>query len=309
MNSTIPSGVWPTMLTPFTDSNEVDYCGLEAMIEWYIEEGVDGLFAVCLSSEMFHLTLEERIKISRFVKECAGKRVPVVASGHISDNFQDQIYELKAISDTGIDALVIVSNRLAKQDQDDDIWKLNAEKLLREIPEISLGIYECPYPYRRLMTPELLEWCASTKRFYFLKDTCCDLTQLKSKSQVVKGSKLKIFNANSATLLDSLKMGIAGFSGVMANFHPDLYVWLTRNWNISPHKATILQGFLGISSLIEGQYYPVSGKYHMQLCGIDIKLNTRNRSHKNFTQLHSLQVKQLKTIAEIFRDNLQIDDK
>ena len=54
-------GVWPVMLTPFTDHNEVDYPALERLTEWYIENGVSGLFAVCQSSEMFFLSLEERV--------------------------------------------------------------------------------------------------------------------------------------------------------------------------------------------------------------------------------------------------------
>ena len=47
-----PGGAWPVMLTPFTRENEVDYEALGALIEWYIREGVSGLFAVCQSSEM-----------------------------------------------------------------------------------------------------------------------------------------------------------------------------------------------------------------------------------------------------------------
>ena len=35
-----------------------------------------------------------------------------------------------------------------------------------------------------------------------------------------------LFNANAQTLLPSLELGAAGFSGVMANFHPDLYARL-----------------------------------------------------------------------------------
>lgn len=105
------------MLTPFTELNEVDYGALGAMVEWYIEQGVDGLFAVCQSSEMYHLTLQERVQIARFVKQKAGHHVPVVASGHISDGMQEQISELKAMVDTGIDALVWVSNHLAAQEK------------------------------------------------------------------------------------------------------------------------------------------------------------------------------------------------
>lgn len=63
------NGVWPVMLTPFTDDNEVDYGSLEKLVNWYIENGVAGLFADCQSSEMFYLSLEERVKIASFVKK------------------------------------------------------------------------------------------------------------------------------------------------------------------------------------------------------------------------------------------------
>ena len=84
MNNDFPGGVWPVMLTPFTKENEVDYDALGQLVEWYIANGVSGLFAVCQSSEMFFLSLEERVGIARFVKEKANGRVPVIASGHIS---------------------------------------------------------------------------------------------------------------------------------------------------------------------------------------------------------------------------------
>ena len=67
MEKTMPNGVWPTMVTPFTDTDEVDYGALEELVEWYIGAGVDGLFAVCQSSEMFFLSLGERVAIAEFV--------------------------------------------------------------------------------------------------------------------------------------------------------------------------------------------------------------------------------------------------
>ena len=45
-----------------------------------------------------------------------------------------------------------------------------------------------------------------------------------------------------------------GYSGVMANFHPELYVWLTRN--IHHENADMVQGILTLASLIERQCYP-----------------------------------------------------
>lgn len=87
MKNNFPGGVWPVMLTPFDKNGEVDYLALEKLTEWYIAHKVSGLFAVCQSSEMFCLSLEERMKVAETVVRTADGRVPVIASGHISDAF------------------------------------------------------------------------------------------------------------------------------------------------------------------------------------------------------------------------------
>lgn len=84
----------------------------------------------------------------------------------------------------------------------------NTEKILEALPsDIRFGLYECPYPYKRVMSPKVTEWCASTGRFYFLKDTCCDADQIREKLAICKDTHLKLYNANTATLLESLKDG------------------------------------------------------------------------------------------------------
>lgn len=301
----INSGVWPTMLTPFTESGKVDYSALEKLVDWYISNGVHGLFAVCQSSEMFYLTVDERVEIAKFVVKAANGRVQVIASGHVSEKIDDQVDELRRIADSGVDAVVLVSNRLAGINDNDDVWKKNAEIILNKV-DAPLGIYECPYPYKRLMNPELLYWCASTGRFLFLKDTCCDTKQIEEKLQAVKGTDLKIYNANSATLLETLKIGAEGYSGVMANFHPDLYVWLCNNWSTMPDIAGELQNVLGFASVIEYQYYPVNAKYHMQLEGLDIKLESRVKKAEDFSYSKKLEVMQLKAVIDEYRKILNI---
>ncbi len=60
-------GVIPVMITPFLESGAIDYAGLERLIEWYIANGSDALFAVCQSSEMQFLSVEERSALGKFV--------------------------------------------------------------------------------------------------------------------------------------------------------------------------------------------------------------------------------------------------
>lgn len=271
----VANGTWVTMITPFTADNGIDVQGVQALVDWYLTHGVDGIFAVCQSSEMFYLSLRERVALAKLVLQQAKGRAPVVASGHVAESIQDQIYELAAMAELSPDVVVLVSNRLARPWEPDDVWKANAEKILNALPGVVFGIYECPYPYKRLMSPELLTWCAQTGRFAFLKDTCCDVGQIKKKLAAVQGSGLKIFNANSATLLESLKAGCSGFCGVMLNFHPALYEWMCLHWREYPQEAERLQHFATVASLIEPQMYPVNAKYHMALEGLPIGIHSR----------------------------------
>ncbi|NLF29173.1 MAG: dihydrodipicolinate synthase family protein [Clostridiales bacterium] len=258
-----PGGVWPVMLTPFRRGGEIDEDGLRALVDWYIAHGVDGLFACCQSSEIYWMNLAERVRITGITRSQAAGRVPVVASGHISDDFDEQIRELEAIAATGVDAVILITNHLAKPDESDDTWMSNMERLIARLdPAINLGAYECPLPYKRLLSPEMAGFVASTGRFYFLKDTCCDAATIREKLAAIRGTNLKLYNANSTTVLESLLDGAPGYSGIMANFHPELYVWLTRN----PHspKAQRVQDMLTLSSLIERQLYPVNAKHHLK---------------------------------------------
>lgn len=301
---TIENGVWPTMITPYTEDNKIDYDAVLRIIEWYDKQGVTGIFAVCQSSEMFFLNKEERLELAKFVVENTPGHIGVIASGHVAQSVQDQIEEAKAIIDAGVQAYVFISNQFAKPDESDDVVRKNIEYLIDKIPGDAFGIYECPYPYKRLLTPENLKWCADTKKFSFLKDTCCSIEQLMAKTDAVRGTNLKIFNANSATLLESLKMGCAGFSGVMANFHSELYAWLCQNFDKQPKKAELIQAFIGAASVIECQCYPVNAKYHMNLEGVKMTLNCRNKDKAELTPSRMLEVEQLHELYHYIKEEI-----
>lgn len=295
MENFFPGGVWPVMLTPFNEKKEIDYKALEQLVNWYIKEGVSGLFAVCQSSEMFYLSLEERVNICKCVVKAAGGRVPVIASGHISDAFEDQVTEVNEIAKTGVDTVILITNRLAKEDENDGVWLENCKRLLEKIEsDVPLGFYECPYPYKRLLSIENIKWCAQSGRFFFLKDTCCDAEDIRKKLQAIKGSNLKLYNANSSTLLESLRDGARGYSGVMANFHPALYAWLCNNYDRV--EAEDLSDMLTITSLIESQYYPVNAKYYL-------------KTFENLSMTTVCRVKEDSGLSETFKKEISILDK
>ena len=277
----IPGGIYPTMITPYTPDNKVDYNAVEQLLAWYAERNVNGIFAICQSSEIFFLSFEERLELLKFIMAHKPANTAIVASGNVANDLDRQIYEAKAFTDTGIDAYVFISNRFASPDDSDDVLLKNMEYAADALPEISLGVYECPYPYKRLLTPYVLKKMAETGRYRFLKDTCCDLSQLKEKLDAVKGSDLKIFNANSATL----------------------YAKLYGIYKTEAEKAELLQNFIGFFSVAECQCYPVNAKYYLSLEGLNINIDSRSKNKAEFTPSRMAEIRQMRILTQLFEKN------
>ncbi len=298
-----------TMITPCNKDGSVDYETAERYVDWYYESGIEGIFAVCQSSEIFFLSLEERVELNRRVYERAkalDKNFLVVSSGHVSDSIEDQAKELNAIYNSGTDALILITNRLDINNEGDDVFIENAEKLLSMLPpEAPLGFYECPYPYKRLVTPKILDWCIKTGRFKYMKDTCCDAKVIKERCEQLKGSGFKLLNANCQTLLESMRGGADGYCGIMCNFHPKLYGWLGKN--INGERADLVQSVIGTFGFTEvGLPYPLTAKYHMNLCGIETENIARNRKSEELTDYGVNCMKQMKLATDKLEEMLGI---
>jgi len=303
LKGTIPDGVYPTMITPYTEDGQIDYPAFEQLVEWHIERGVAGLFAVCQSSEMFHLSLRERLELARKSVEFVRGRVPVLVSGHVADSLDDQVEEAKMMADTGADAFILVTNRLVRRHEGDDVFKRNLELFLERFDrDIILGFYECPAPYKRLLNADIVRFIVQTGRFGFLKDTSCRMVDIRAKIEAARGSGFKLFNANAATLLASLQAGGAGYSGIMTHFHSDLYVWLCEHWKDQPERAAELQEFIGLVSVIEYQLYPVNAMYSLQLEGLPINLVSRRADARQFTESMRLEVEQMMRLSHRFSE-------
>ena len=300
----INSGAYPTMITPYNNDKSVDLGAAAALTEWFWEQGCDGVFAVCLSSEIFTLSLGERVRLAETVKRTADKlaardksREPmsIVASGHVSNDFKEQVGELNVISDTGVDAVVLISNRFDIENTGFDRWRTDAEKMLDCLPaRINLGLYECPVPYKRTLDEDVLKWIAQSGRFSFIKDTCCNAEEIKKRLDVLGGSNVKLFNAHAGSLLQTLRDGADGYCGVMANYMPKPFVKLCSCYRDDPWLAEYLQSFLTYAMSSEGMGYPISAKYYLNSFEkVSMTTLSRTTEQSKFTERYAKGMAQL----------------
>jgi 4-hydroxy-tetrahydrodipicolinate synthase len=175
--------------------------------------------------------------------------------------------ELAAIAATGVDAIVLVTGRLDPENEGEAAFRARLDWLLDRLPERTpLGFYECPQPYRRLLSDEELTGAARSGRFVILKDVSCDLDVVTRRVMLTAETPLAIVNANAAIAYDAMRAGSQGFCGVFTNFHPDLYAWLYRHAADDADLATELASFLALSAMAENMGYPALAKmFHQRL--------------------------------------------
>src|SRR5215813_6350768 len=110
----------PVMITPFNLKAKVDLDVVSALIDFYLAAGVKGFFANCLSSEMFSISEDERLELTKHIVDYVNGRAPVVATGSFGLTIEDKAEFSKKIYDTGIDAVVLITGHFANVDDSED---------------------------------------------------------------------------------------------------------------------------------------------------------------------------------------------
>lgn len=267
----LPEGFIPVMLTPFTSDLQVDYRCLRHLTEFYLEAGAVGLFANCLSSEMYELSDEERLNVIETVVNQVAGRVPVVATGTFGGNIQEMAEFSKEVYTRGVDAVIILNNQLVSETESDDVFLERMHAWLDLTPGIPFGIYECPIPYKRLVNVPVLENLLATGRLCYHKDTSLHIDDVGAKIQAGSGHVFGLYDAYMEHAIQSLNAGSKGLSCIQGNYFPELIVALCRN----PIKSQAIQDFMSRHMILMHEAYPTSAKYVLQQMGFPIELATR----------------------------------
>ncbi|MGZ0655417.1 dihydrodipicolinate synthase family protein [Coraliomargarita sp. W4R53] len=260
MENLISNGVWPVVMTPFLGADQIDWPAYDRLIDWYIDQGAHGLFASCLSSESLNMSASNRIElVKRAVARSAG-RVPVVGGLMGCHSNEERIVMAKAMAAGGSVAAVIPLGEVVDEGASDTMWIETMQAFLEQVPDLSVGLYECPVPNHRMLTPELTDFVVSVKRFCFLKETSCDPLEQSRKCEAGAAVGFKIFNAHAGSLLDCYRRGLHGYCGLQSNLWPDLHVKMFECYESHPEVAARIQVFCDDHHWALSKSYPASAK-------------------------------------------------
>ncbi|MDR6806909.1 4-hydroxy-tetrahydrodipicolinate synthase [Dyadobacter sp. BE34] len=270
----------PVMITPFGTDLKIDYDNVSRVVDFYLAAGAKGFFANCLSSEMYFLNDQERIDLTRHVVMRVKGKVPVVSTGSFGDSLADKALFAKKIEDTGADGVILISSHFARQNDSDAVLMENFEQFFALTGNMKLGTYECPSPYKRILSPEVFRFLVSNRNLIYHKDTTEDIGKIEEKLAVAKGTQMELYNAHSATALRSLQKGAKGMSPISGNFYPEIHTWLCQNAD-NPAKsedANWIQAEITRMEPLISKSYPLSSKYFLKKRGLPIELTCRAKS-------------------------------
>lgn len=274
----VKKGFIPVMLTPFKNNGDIDYDILTQLTGIYLKAGSAGLFANCLSSEMFELEDDEKIQAIKHIIKVVDGAVPVVATGTFGGPIDQQAEFVKKVSDTGADAVIVITSLLAEQDEPDTLFNDRVYELFEKTGNIPLGFYECPVPYKRLLSPQQLIDFVATGKVIYHKDTCLDINIVKAKLKAGDANpKFGLYDAYMGHAVKSLQAGSAGLSCIQGNFFPELIVWLCDNYDNKELEDEVnnVQQFLIDNMDVMHNVYPIVAKYWLNKRGLKISTITR----------------------------------
>ena len=271
----------PVMITPFNLKAKVDFDAVSRLIDFYLAAGVKGFFANCLSSEMYSISEDERLELTQHIVKYVKGRVPVVATGSFGLTIEDKADFTKRIYNTGVNAVILITGHYANVDYSDEVLLKNFDKMLRLTGDIPLGLYECPAPYKRLLSATVFKNLVDTDRFIYHKDTTCDVEKVKEKIAVIPrdNTRFEFYDAHTPNAMYSIQAGAKGMSSIAGNFYPEALVWLCNNATNPDRQDDVKwlqKELLRVDPSIHVAY-PLSAKYFLRKRGLPIR--TISRAH------------------------------
>ncbi|GGQ11599.1 dihydrodipicolinate synthase family protein [Streptosporangium pseudovulgare] len=219
------SGVVPPVVTPLTPDGEIDATSLERLVEFLIDAGVSGLFALGSSGESAFLTDARRDRALEVVVRTAAGRVPVIA-GCIETTTARVIERARAAQKLGADATVVTApfyTRVHPVEVDRHF------RVVRAAVDLPLLAYDVPVSVHTKLTVDQVLSLAADGVVDGLKDSSGDDVGFR---QVVLGAAgLPGFSALTGHEVVVDAMMLAGADGAvpgLGNVDPHGYVRLLR---------------------------------------------------------------------------------
>lgn len=203
------------VVTPMKSNGDLDYPALQALVDWHLAQGTQGIVAVGTTGESATLDEAEHIKvIEEVVKQVAG-RVPVIA-GTGANATAEAISLTQAAKGVGADACLLVTPYYNKPTQEGLYRHFCAIADAVDIPQI---LYNVPGRTACDMKPATVGRLASVANIIGIKEATGDLERV-GQLRALCDPGFALYSGDDASSREFLLQGGNGVISVTANVAP-----------------------------------------------------------------------------------------
>jgi 4-hydroxy-tetrahydrodipicolinate synthase len=209
-------GVFTAIITPFKEDETIDYAALENLIEFNIENGVNGIVPCGTTGESPTLDYNEHNELIKFVVEKVNKRVPVIA-GTGSNCTKEAVELSKKAEKDGVDALLLVNPYYNKPTQEGLFRHFKAIANAVSIPCVVYNIKGRTGV--NVETETLLRLINTCENITAVKEASGDIDQIK---EVIEKTPqdFSVLSGDDNIALEVVKLGGQGVVSVISNLIP-----------------------------------------------------------------------------------------
>ncbi len=251
------SGSMVALVTPMTNSGEIDWPALKRLIDFHIEQGTNAIVAVGTTGESATLSVSEHCMVIKHVVDQVNGAIPVIAG--TGANSPTEAIELTDVARVaGVDACLLVTPYYNKPTQEGlyQFHKLIAKSVA--IPQI---LYNVPGRTACDMVNDTVDRLASIDNIIGIKDATGDIER--GRELIARcADRIAIYSGDDPTAAELMLAGGKGDISVTANVAPKL---------MSQLCAAAIAGDTVETQRINDQLMPVHNNLFLESNPIPVK--------------------------------------
>jgi 4-hydroxy-tetrahydrodipicolinate synthase len=207
-------GCLTALVTPFK-AGRVDFDALAKLVDWQIENGVDGIVPVGTTGESATLDVDEHVAVISATVKAARGRVPVIA-GAGGNATSEALSLTKASEDAGADGLLHVTPYYNRPNQEGLFRHYEAIARATKLPIV---LYNVPSRTACDMLTETVVRLAAFDNIVAIKDATGNL--VRGSELVAKiGDRITVLSGDDGTAFPLYACGARGVISVVSNVAP-----------------------------------------------------------------------------------------
>jgi len=209
------TGSLVALVTPMSPAGELDWDGLDKLIDLHIASGTDAIVAVGTTGESATLDCQEHCLVIKHVVQRVAGRIAVIA-GTGANSTKEAIELTQAAKEAGVDACLLVTPYYNKPTQEGLYQHFKAIAEAVDVPQI---LYNVPGRTACDLLPETALRLAEIANIVGIKEATGDLER--AKLLIKKAPEgFAIYSGDDATALELILLGGQGNISVTANVAP-----------------------------------------------------------------------------------------